>query len=135
MLWLLEIATSTACVSLVVLSSLTMYRLLLCTFLSVGFVVDKMILGKVVFMVAELSAASIAPVMLHTHFHRQSFSSQQTNWRSPECFLQNLEIDCNIRIKVYRCSFSGIRRSTQNKFCHIFFKWFLFQLVPAELAS
>jgi len=49
----------------------------------VGFVVDKMTLGEVVFQVIELSAANIVPVMLHTHLHPQSSSPQKSNLAKP----------------------------------------------------
>jgi len=39
--------------------------------------VDKMTFGEVVFRLVELSAATIAPVMFHTHLHPQSSASQK----------------------------------------------------------
>ena len=78
-LWLLEAATSTEYVSLMVLSSITMYNVLSWTVRSVGFVVDKMTLGEVVFRVVELSVANIAPLIVHTHLHSQSSPSQKSN--------------------------------------------------------
>jgi hypothetical protein len=49
----------------------------------VGFVADKMTLEEVVFLVAELSAANIAPVMLHTHLHPQISSLQTSKLTKP----------------------------------------------------
>jgi hypothetical protein len=103
-MWLLEIATSTEYVSLMVLSSRTMYRLLLWTVQSVGFLVDKMTLGEVVFRLVELSAATIAPGIFHTNLHPQSSASQnKATRRNLVSFQQNPEIECNKRTGVYRC--------------------------------